>query len=225
VFLVGYSESLLLFLLGCYLAFSSTRWWWISLAAAALVPFCRPTGVLFAAIPLVRWILLPGSRRGPVLLLAFITGECGYLTLMASLTGNPFAGFDAQHFYANAPSLNHFLMPREWLDRFLSVSAFHSPTESALDRMMFLMGVFGVWQLYRLRPSWCFAGLCLIVIPATTGWFLSFSRLSLSATPLFLGCSAFLASQSRRRLVILCAGSMVLQGVLISRFLQFEWAT
>ncbi len=94
-----------------------------------------------------------------------------------------------------------------------------------LDRVMFLGSLALIVPASRLRLGWGVVCLTIIVIPASTNWFLSFSRFSMVAIPLWVVAGIRMAKTDQFFMRVAVAYSLIIQGWLWWRFLQFQWAS
>ena len=224
-FWIGFTESLFFFLFVSFMAFADDRRLWVSWVAAILLPITRPVGVFVVIIPGVWWLL--GHRRAfaAKCIVGFFLGWSIYFGIMWHHLGHPFAGWAAQRFHVNAPSLAYVTDLPRFLASLCHVTSFHDPTGSLLDRLVFIASFWGVVRLWRIRPSWCVATAAMLLIPAMTNQFLSFSRFSIVAIPLLLPIGQTLL-RLRPRWLCLCVGlSLATQYHLIHRFFSFGWGT
>jgi hypothetical protein len=65
----------------------------------------------------------------------------------------------------------------------------------------------------------------MLLVPAMTNQFLSFSRFTIVVVPLLIPMSEILLQLRWPALSTLVVGSLATQYYLISRFFSFEWAT
>jgi hypothetical protein len=198
---------------------------WIALVAALLLSIARPVGIFVVLIPVIWWIL--GIRRlfSTFCIFVFLTGFILYFVVMWYSLGSPFAGWAAQKFHVNKPSLIYVLDFPKFINSLFNITSFHDPQGSFLDRFIFVMAFWCVVRLWRIRPSWCMVSMLMLLVPAMTNQFLSFSRFTIVVIPLFIPMGEMLIQLRWPALSALVVGSLATQFYLISRFFSFEWAT
>ena len=176
-------------------------------------------------IPLMWWIL--GIRRlfSVFCILGFLAGFLFYFVIMWYSLGSPFAGWAAQSFHVNKPSLSYVLDLPKFIDSLFNITSFHDPKGSFLDRLVFVVSFWCVVRLWRIRPSWCAVSMLMLLVPAMTNQFLSFSRFTIVVVPLLIPMSEILLQLRWPALSTFVVGSLATQYYLISRFFSFEWAT
>ena len=230
-FCLPYSESF-------YLALSALAFWlmgrarfaWAS-GAGALLPLTRPVGI-FVMFPLVvaAWI----HRRSKLALLWAIPVVVGYglyFVVMWQATGSATAGFDIQQRFFAAPSIARLFSPLAFWEALLDVGALHGFTNSALDRICFLVFVAGCVPLvmrWRHNLDLLLYALPMALVPAITSRFMSFTRYVDVILPVFVGLALAITSRGGRTGRIAASLSMaVMVGVqlwLCFRFLNYRWA-
>jgi hypothetical protein len=223
-FWVGFTESLFLALFVTYLTSLNRTNRIPALLAACLLPLARPIGICLAVIPFVEWVRGRSRSFQSMALVCFLIGFATYLSILRTATGDFFAGFQAQQYFLNSPSLSHLLEPGMVVSQFFRFEELHSPQGSMLDRVMFLGSLALIVPASRLRLGWGAVCLAIIVIPASTNWFLSFSRFSIVAIPLWIVAGIRIAKADHFLLRVAVAYSLIIQGWLWWRFLQLQWA-
>lgn len=224
-FWIGFTESLFFLLFVSFLAFAEGRWSWISWIAAFCLSLTRPVGIFLIVIPGVWWLLNLRRRFAAGCILAFLAGWSVYFAIIWSIMGHPLAGWEAQKYHINEPSLRYVTDIPRFLNSLLNITSFHNPTGSLLDRMVFVAAFWGVLRLWRIRPSWCLATQLMLLIPAMTNQFLSFSRFTIVAIPLLMPIGEMLLRLRFRWLCLWISLSMVTQYHLIHQFFSFGWGT
>ena len=198
---------------------------WQIVVAGLFLPMTRAVGI-FCLAPL-GWMLLRGRlpRCQWPLILAPLCGYAAYFGIMYAYTGNPFAGFEAQQHYPNKPSIaNIFDIPAIW-NAFLNVGQFHGLTDSALDRVLFLIFIACLPFIWRLDQSLFFYSVGVGLIPAMSNWFFSYTRFIMMCFPVFIILGIGISRLERGWLrwgVLAIFG--ILQFVLLRRFANFRWA-
>ncbi len=224
-FWVGFTESLFLALFVTYLTGLRSINRFPALAAACLLPLARPVGICLAVIPLVEWLRGRSRSFQAMTLVCFFIGFAIYLSILRTATGDFFAGFHAQQYFINSPSLSHLLEPGVVVSQFLRFEELHSPQGSMLDRMMFIGSLVLIVPASRFRPGWGAVCVVIVLIPASTNWFLSFSRFSIVAIPLWIVAGIRIAKWDPFVMRVAVAYSLIIQSWLWWRFLQFQWAS
>ena len=224
-FWLGFTESLFFFLFASFLKYSVGARLWISLVAALLLSVSRPVGIFVVLMPVIWWVL--GIRRlfSAFCILAFVAGFMLYFGVMWYSLGSPFAGWSAQKFHVNKPSLSYVVDFPKFIDSLFNITSFHDPQGSFLDRFIFVISFWCVVRLWWIRPSWCVVSMLMLLVPAMTNQFLSFSRFTIVVIPLFIPMGEILIQLRWPALSALIFGSLATQFYLISRFFSFEWAT
>ena len=224
-FWVGFTESLFLALFVTYLTGLRSINRFPALAAACLLPLARPVGICLAVIPLVEWVRGRSRSFQSMALVFFLIGFATYLSILRAATGDFFAGFHAQQYFLNSPSLSHLLEPGMVVSQFFRFEELHSPQGSMLDRMMFIGSLVLIVPASRLRLGWGAVCLAIVLIPASTNWFLSFSRFSIVAIPLWIVVGIRVSKWDPFVMRVAVAYSLIIQGWLWWRFLQLQWAS
>jgi hypothetical protein len=231
-FCFGYSESLfLLITVGVFALLASDR---LGTAAglSILAPMTRAVGVLIV-IP-VGWYAVAEWRRGRrpawqlVAAAAPVVGFLLTLAVMWAQTGDAWIGFEAQRLFASQGSIAKLFDPVALLGSFLDVWGVHGVLHSALDRAFFVFMLVGAWLTFRFEgrvgPLTLYA-IAMILVPAMTMSFMSFTRYSAAAFPVFIGFGAALASDSRREpRWLLLAALLVVQLFFLLRHVNSLWA-
>jgi hypothetical protein len=247
-----YSEGLFFFLvmlLWTGLERERYGWAWVG---AFLLPMTRAVG-LFSLLPIgwhlvrrrplgrmrrrgvegpdmqPRVGLVSGSARSSSLryyglLLAPLLGWAVYLALMASWTGNAFAGFEAQKHWRAHSIWNLVNVPKFVIELFNPVE-WHAFRGSLLDRCMFVVLLYSlplIWKSGKDLVVWAYV---LGIMPAMSGTFTSFTRFEAVAFPLFIALAMFFGRKDRRwALTGVLAISIGLHVWLLWRFVNFRWA-
>lgn len=226
-FWLGYTESIFFLLSVVFVCTSESDKWIFSVAASLFLPLTRPVGIFIVSVSFLglfdknpeAW------KRSLIQLIASLLGFCFYLLLMWLSTGNCWEGFSAQKYYINNPSLSHLLFPGELFSRFVSADGWHNPKGSVLDRLVFILSIALVISVWKSRLKWFFWALPMILVPAFTNWFLSFSRLSVSALPLMLALGHWVQRCGKRMILIILVTSIINQAYLLKKFFSFGWAS
>lgn len=224
-FWIGFTESLFFCLYACLLAFSDGKKPWLAWGAAFLLSLTRPVGIFLLIIPAIGWLL--GIRRwfSAGCIVAFLAGWMVYFVVMWCCLGHPLAGWEAQKLHVNQPSLRYVADIPKFLKSFVNITSLHDPTGSFLDRLMFVGSFWGIIRLWRWQPTWCFATLAMLLIPAMTNQFLSFSRFTVVAIPLLFPMGELLLKTAWPLLVCWILLAMAVQYYLISQYFSAGWGT
>ena len=231
-FCLPYTESL-------FLLITATVFWLISsdrLGIAALLSVlaapARAVGV-FLAIPL-GWRLLSDWHAGRrpwwhcVAALAPLAGMALTLGMMWVETGDAMASVDAQARFASRGSIGKFFAPVDFVRSFVDVWGVHGVLHSGIDRIFFIAMLVGVALVIRLEHRvgpWSLYSAALILVPASTMSFMSFTRYPTVVFPIFIAVGAFLAVRARRELRwIIIAGFSVVQFFFLIRHVNNYWA-
>jgi hypothetical protein len=190
-------------------------------------------------IPVTRWIQRcvnteqPGARGsttttqaiGPNwwLLAAPIYGWSVYFVLMWTWTGNPFEGFEAQRFWG-VQSIKKLLDVPKFAVAFVSPTCWHGYIGSTLDRLNFVMLLYCLPLIWRVRRSWFAWAIVLGVVPAMSGHFTSFTRFESVVFPVPVLLAAWFNKRPSPLRFLALGMLIVLHCVLLRRFLYFEWA-
>jgi hypothetical protein len=94
-----------------------------------------------------------------------------------------------------------------------------------LDRMMFIGSLVFIVPASRFRLGWGAVCVAIVLIPASTNWFLSFSRFSIVAIPLWIVVGIRVSKWDPFVMRVAVAYSLIIQGWLWWRFLQLQWAS
>lgn len=185
---LAYTESLFLFLVLLIVWGSHEGKTWPVVLGAFLAPLCRPTGLLLV-VPLAVRIFRKKDKGPYVALGAWTLGACAYFGVMASFTGNPWAGFEAQKWSVGHFSVMNLLHPLDWfLRNFILIHySFMDLGTSVLDRLYFLGFVAAMVAAWKELSPWERA-YCLVLglVPALSGDLMSYGRYLLALFPLFL---------------------------------------
>lgn len=169
-----------------------------------------------------------GSKEGhwvvTLLLGAPVLGWAAYLGLMWVWTDNPFEGVQAQRHWGVHSISNLWNLPK-FLLGFLEPTTWHGFRGSLVDRSAFLLLVCSlplVWRLGKDMMIWTYV---LGILPAMSGTFTSYIRFESTVFPLFIGLAVYFSRLKAKwpqwAFLIL---NVVLQGILVWRFVNFRWA-
>lgn len=201
---------------------------WLSLLAAP----ARAVGV-FLVIPLA-WRLVGDWRRGRrpwwhlAAALAPIVGMALTLGIMWAQTGNSFAGMEAQARFASQGSIAKVFAPVDFARSFVDVWGVHGVLHSGIDRVFFVVMMIGVATVVRWEGRigpWSLYSAAMILVPAMTMSFMSFTRYPTVVFPIFIGSAVVLTGRRRRELrwfvlVLL----LLVQVFLLIRHINASWA-
>lgn len=201
---------------------------WLSILAAP----ARAVGV-FLFIPL-GWRLVDDWRRGRrpswhcLAALAPLVGMGLTLWMMWAQTGDLFASFDAQAKYASQGSITKVFAPLVFLRSFVDVWGVHGVLHSGIDRVFFVVMLVGIalvarWE-GRVGP-WTLYSSAMILVPAMTMSFMSFTRYPTVVFPIFIGLGAVLAKPRYRELRwLVLVLFLIVQALLLIRHVNNLWA-
>ena len=162
--------------------------------------------------------------RSYSLLLAPFLGWAAYFCLMWSWTGNPFEGFQAQRHWGIHSISNLINLPKFLLGLF-TPTQIHAYTSSMLDRSMFMVLLYTLPLIWRLGKDLAVWTYILGIMPAMSGTFTSFTRYESPVFPMFIALAVFFVGTKRRwPLIAFLILSAVLHGILVWRFVNFQWA-
>jgi hypothetical protein len=147
-----------------------------------------------------------------------------YFTLMFIWTNNPLDGFAAQRFWGVHSISNLWNVPK-FFHAWFSPKTWHGYDGSFLDETLFTLVVCSVpilWKLDKSLLAWLYV---LAILPAMSGMFVSSTRYSSVAFPIFIAISFFFKPASRRWCKFGLMGAFViLQSILIWRYVNYQWA-
>lgn len=222
-----YSESLFLLLFALLFACLSRERLVLAGIAGFALALTRPVGIFaIAPIAMHAWSARTSPRAWLATLLPLL-GWASYFAILHMQTGDAWLGFRIQRHFIAAPSLVRLLDPVAFVHRFVDVRQAHGLLYSALDRVVFVVVLVGLFRRMARRAdadSTVLASL-LGVVPAVTTAFMSFTRYASVVFPVHESLAIGIATPERRWLrlalyVLLAAG----QAWLISRHAAFVWA-
>ena len=201
---------------------------WLSILAAPT----RAVGV-FLVIPLT-WRLVTDWRRGRRPWwhcgagLAPLAGVALTLGVMWVQTGNWFAGMEAQARFASEGSIAKVFSPLEFLRSFIDVWGVHGVLHSGIDRVFFVVMIIGIALVIRMEGRvgpWSLYSSAMILVPAMTMSFMSFTRYPTVVFPIFIAFGAGLAGHRRRELRwIVVSLLLIVQFFFLLRHINSHWA-
>lgn len=201
---------------------------WLSILAAP----ARAVGV-FLVIPL-GWRFADDWRTGRrpwwhcAAALAPLVGMALTLGMMWAQTGDLFTSFDAQARYASQGSIAKVFAPLVFLRSFVDVWGVHGVLHSGIDRVFFVVMMVGIalvakWE-GRVGP-WTLYSSAMILVPAMTMSFMSFTRYPTVVFPIFIGLGAVLAKPRFRELRwLVLILFLIVQFFLLIRHINGHWA-
>jgi hypothetical protein len=227
-----YTESLFLVIsVGVFWLIATDRLGLAALLSVLAAP-TRAVGV-FLAIPLA-WRLVSDWRGGRrpwwhcAAAAAPLVGMVLTLGMMWVETGNAMAGIEAQGRFASQGAIAKFFAPVEFFRAFVDVWGVHGVLHSGIDRLFFvlMLGAIGlVIRLERRIGPWTLYSAAMILVPATTMSFMSFTRYPTVVFPIFIAMAAVAAPPNRRELRWFALASfMVIQLFLLIRHVNSIWA-
>jgi hypothetical protein len=204
-------------------------------AAAWLSALAAPTRAVgvFLVIPLM-WRLVSDWRRGRrpwwhcAAGLAPLVGMALTLGIMWAQTGNWLAGMEAQARYASQGSIAKIFAPVEFYRSFVDVWGVHGVLHSGIDRVFFVVMIVGVAAVVRWEGRvgpWSLYSAAMILVPAMTMSFMSFTRYPTVVFPIFMGFGVALSRHRRRELRwIVLVVFLVIQFFFLIRHINASWA-
>lgn len=222
---VPYTESLFLLLATGLLYAMQHQRMGIACIAAFLAPLARPVGCLLL-IPILYWLFSePNWRKRLAVPTSLLLGYGGYFVVMQATTGNSLAGFEAQQMFPAQGSLGKLFQPKEFLQSLLAFDSLHSMKGSLLDRAFFMFALFFTGCLYGRNRLLFWYSLPLVVVPAVTNSFFSFTRFAVVAFPVFWQASNDILETGGKPLHhSVCLVFAILKGLLILCFTNYYWA-
>lgn len=199
---VAYTEALYLSL--CLMAFyylftgdvpkSCLFSFLLPLVRAQALLFVVPIAVLFIQAALAkkgdfRASVTDASRRFLPPALATVCGMAVYFALCRWQLGGFLAGLSAQQLYVAKNALGNIVLPHVWfMSNFVNIDLqLHNYTNSMIDRAAFLLCLPLLVGVYRTQHKALFAYAALtMLVPALTGFFMSYTRFLLVVFPLFM---------------------------------------
>ncbi len=189
-FALPYSESLFFLLVVVLFLALRTSQIAIATTAATLTPLARPVGAFIVIPLLVHLFFVRRERSWERRDVAPIGGACAgvalYFAFMTIATGDPFAAFGAQKWFASHGSLQRLLDPVAFVQVLFGPGKLLAFTGSLLDRIFFAFYVAMLVPIWLFNRTYFAYALVLGVIPAVTLYFASFSRYTLVLFPMFI---------------------------------------
>jgi Gpi18-like mannosyltransferase len=187
-----YADSLFLMLAITFFYYFNEQKFWLAFVCTCLLPLSKPTGILIA-IPALALIFEKNKslkiQKYFILLLGFLFGFSVYLFIFQIYTGNPWAGFNAQGYFASGYSVQTLLHPLIWFIRnFLNTHfSFNGPTDGFLSRLCFIGFVASVLgAIKKLDKSLLVYMLVVGLVSALSGDLMSYPRYIVMIFPLFV---------------------------------------
>ena len=201
---------------------------WLSVLAAP----ARAVGV-FLVIPL-GWRFFDDWRQGRrpwwhcAAVLAPLVGMALTLGMMWAETGDLFTSFDAQARYASQGSITKVFAPLVFLRSFVDVWGVHGVLHSGIDRVFFVVMMVGIVLVARMENRvgpWTLYSAAMILVPAMTMSFMSFTRYPTVVFPIFIGLGTALAKPRYRELRwIVLILFLIVQFFFLIRHINSHWA-
>lgn len=219
-----YTESLFLLLSVAALVGMARRSYSLFSASAFLLPLTKAVGILIL-IPAIYHLLRCRVWSRWWIAISPLAGYMCYFGIMAWSTGDPFAGFHAQRFYLNHPSMGKITDIRSFLTAMGDVGPFIHPTKGVLDRLCFVAFVVGALYCRHFNKEDFVYALMIGMIPALSNQFVSYTRFIVVCFPIFLGLSSGLLHQIRNSVVVvgLVGASSAVQIYCLWRYVNFEY--
>lgn len=187
-----YSESTFVLLLLSFFYFKQTQKNILVNLSSFLLPLSRPQGV-FILLPIIIEIILNIKNKEKYknfqFFLSCILGLFCYFSIMYYYTGDFFSGFKAQQLYISKHSLYYFIHPVEWFyNNFIAKDFYiHGFNNSIIDRVFFVFAIFSLYYIYiNFNFSIFLFSVIMIMVPALSDSFTSFSRYILPVFPIYI---------------------------------------
>ena len=219
VFVMGYSEALLVLLaVAFFLAIRRGTWWWAALFGY-LAGTARPIGCLLvvpAVIEVLRTWPADGWRRWPGKVAAIVSSVAGtvtYLALIKSTSGGFLEPLKVQQQQAHHGALTD---PVSTIYHSLAALAHGHHIGDALHvPWIAVAAVLIVLAFWRLPVSYGAFALCVVAVALSGSNLDSFERYALSAFPLVMAAATLLRSPRVATVTyVLCGAAMALYAVL-----------
>jgi hypothetical protein len=219
VFVMGYSEALLVLLaVAFFLAIRRGTWWWAALFGY-LAGTARPIGCLLvvpAVIEVLRTWPTDGWRRWPGKVTAIVSSVAGtvtYLGLIKSTSGGFLEPLKVQQQQAHHGALTD---PVSTIYHSLAALAHGHHIGDALHvPWIAVAAVLLILAFWRLPVSYGAFALCVGIVALSGSNLDSFERYALSAFPLVIAASTLLRSTRVATVIyVLCGAAMALYAVL-----------
>ncbi|HLZ16625.1 MAG TPA: hypothetical protein VKQ08_06275 [Cyclobacteriaceae bacterium] len=241
-----YTEPLFFLLITLFFMFLfQKKYFWVAVVGFFL-PLTKAIGI-FCIFPLLWQLLfekpltadekLETSNHQPKIrhstfdirhwssLLGPLLGYFCYFLFMYCATGNPFAGFQAQRFYPNQPSIaNIFNLPRFFQTLFMPLEL-HGMTDSVIDRGLFMLLLPCLYLIFKLNRAYFAYSVPVGLVPAMSSWFFSYNRNLMMCFPLFIVLADILKDRKMRFAfwyLVLLMGTI--QVWFWWRHVNFQWA-
>jgi hypothetical protein len=194
--------------------------------AAALIPLTRPLGA-FIVVPLLVHLVSSRERRS-LRDAAPTAAACGgialYFLFMAITTGDAFAAFGAQTWFASHGSLGRLLDPAAFFRVLFGPGTLRAFTGSIFDRVFFAFYLAMLLPIWRLNRTYFAYVVALGMIPAVTLYFASFSRYTLVLFPIFIALGrVFSQEHAKVWLPVALAISLAVQTLLYILHCNSHW--
>jgi hypothetical protein len=180
---------------------------------------------ILCLFPLV-WRCRKASKAASALLLyGPIVGFGLYFFLCYQFTGNPTEGFDVPRAHSDRLAYEKMISPTAITEAAVNIGSAHGRSDSALDRIFFLLLLGSLPFIWRLNKGLFWFALPFGLIPAFSGLFQSFSRHIMQCLPLFMLLGIAVSHPDKwwiRR--PLFAALAALQLWFLVRHLNFMWA-
>jgi Gpi18-like mannosyltransferase len=220
-----YADSLFLMLATAFFYYFDEQKIWPAFVCACLLPLSRPTGILIAIPALVLIFEKTKSlkvQKYLILLFGFLFGFAAYLLVFQIFTGNPWAGFDAQGYFASGYSVQTLSHPLLWfVHNFLNTHlSFNSPTDGFLSRLCFIGFVASVFVARKILDKSLLVYMLIVgLVSALSGDLMSYPRYIVMIFPLFV----LLAVKIRDELSFYMAICIPLQILFLILYSLNEW--
>jgi hypothetical protein len=219
VFVMGYSESLLVLLaVAFFLAIRRGTWWWAALFGY-LAGTARPIGCLLvvpALIEVLRTWPADGWRRWPGKVAAIVSSVAGTVTYLGWVSGT--SGGFLEPLKVQQQQAHHGALTDPVSTIYHSLAALahgHHIGDALHVPWIAVAAVLLVLAFWRLPVSYGAFALCVVAVALSGSNLDSFERYALSAFPLVMAASTLLRSTRVAAVTyVLCGAAMALYAVL-----------
>lgn len=164
------------------------------------------------------------KRYGSVAASCFLGYAC-YFAYMYSATGNPFEGFAAQRHFENEPSIRNIFNLAGFFKAAVNIGSLHGHTNSALDRLMFLIFICSLPLVYKQNKTLFIYTLVVGLLPAMATWFISYTRFIILCFPIYIAWGDYAAKAKCSFMFWYCTALLAaIQVCLLLRHLNHYWS-
>ena len=196
-----YPESVVLAALVLALLLALRGWWIASAVAGSIAALGRPEAALFvipvAALVYARWRRLPAAEQGEALsaVVAPAASAATFPLYLSWTLHNVYAWSWAERAWGRSFKLDGIVRAFTGLPSLIGQN--HWLIRDVVFAAVYLVLLFVAWRV-GVGLAWVVAGMLVVVLPLTSGSFVSDARFGLFALPAYWG----LAALTRRRLIL-----------------------